>query len=234
MPVRRPLRPRPAHAAMPPTGMPAPPAPPLPGPHAPLPLDVPVGALIAYAGEVYGQPDVRGAAAYVAPMGWLVCDGQQLRRADWPALFAAIGYRYLQKGEVPNELFRVPDLRGYFLRGVDPTGRVDRDTSARQTPAGEAAAAPWIGSTQSFALQAHEHDYTKPTVASTEPGEGGPVNVITTAVVATDGIVTAKGADAPVTSRHETRPVNVAVYYLIKASNGAFPWMAPLGNPFGR
>lgn len=214
------------------SGMPSPPSPPLLSPSAPLPIGVPVGTVIAFAGEISGQ-DAKGmAVTATAPRGWVVCDGRKLHRAMFPELFAAIGYRYLKNGEAPSVYYRVPDLQGYFLRGVDPAGKVDPDNDERKTPAGAAASPPLVGSIQGCALQLHEHTYVEPSLAGTTPGEGSPVNMIKTADAPTKAVVAESGSNPPLTSAKETRAVNVAVYYLIKFTNGVFPWTAPLGGAF--
>lgn len=77
----------------------------------------PVGAVMPYAGL---KP----------PKGWLLCDGSEVRRVDYPALFAVIGYTYgnpqLPYDPITNpnglrgyETFRLPDLRGRFALGAD-------------------------------------------------------------------------------------------------------------------
>ena len=57
-------------------------------------------------------------AGSVAPDGWLLCQGQLLVRADYPALSTAIGGTYNIGGETAAQ-FRVPDLRGRVPAGVD-------------------------------------------------------------------------------------------------------------------
>jgi microcystin-dependent protein len=65
-----------------------------------------VGAIIPYAGGVL-------------PVGWIPCDGRSLLRADYAALFGAIGTVW---GAVDGSHFNVPDLRGETLvgQGVNP------------------------------------------------------------------------------------------------------------------
>lgn len=222
-------------SAMPFSGMPAAPHPPFPAPCGPLPIGVPVGSMVAFAGTIFGQEGAGVTATTMAPAGWMVCDGRKLHRARFPELFAVLGYRYLLKGEIHGVLYRVPDLQGYFLRGVDPNNTIDPDNNARKTPAGKhPAVAPLVGSIQGCALQRHEHTYVEPTLSGTTPGEGKPENIIKTAPNPTQGVVAAKSCPEPVTSDNETRAVNVGVYYIIKVSNGVFPWTAPLGGAFGR
>lgn len=58
------------------------------------------------------------------PEGWLRCQGQSLLRADYPALFAAIGTAH---GAVDGTHFSLPDFRGRVAVGVD-TGQTEFDT----------------------------------------------------------------------------------------------------------
>lgn len=50
-----------------------------------------------------------------APIGFLLCNGQSYLRSAYPGLFAAIGTTY---GSVDSNSFNVPDLRGFFVRGL--------------------------------------------------------------------------------------------------------------------
>jgi len=73
---------------------------------------LPIGSIIAYGGEI--NP------VWEAANGWLRCDGRYLdmTNPDYSALFAAIGYAWGGDGKA---MFNVPDLEGFFLRGVDET-----------------------------------------------------------------------------------------------------------------
>lgn len=64
---------------------------------------VPIGAIIPYAGST-------------APFGTLICNGAAISRAAYPELFEAIGTTW-GAGD-GSTTFNIPDLRGYFLRGV--------------------------------------------------------------------------------------------------------------------
>lgn len=66
----------------------------------------PAGALMPYAGAS-------------APDGWLLCYGQSVLRADYPALFAALGTTY---GFADGSHFNLPDLRGRVPAGADAMG----------------------------------------------------------------------------------------------------------------
>ena len=64
---------------------------------------VPIGAIIPYAGST-------------APFGTLICNGAAISRSAYPELFEAIGTTW-GAGD-GSTTFNIPDLRGYFLRGV--------------------------------------------------------------------------------------------------------------------
>ena len=126
-------------------------------------------------------------------------------RATYPALFAAIGTTYNTGGEAGTD-FRLPDLRGEFVRGWDHGRGVD---------AGRA-----IGSGQLDALQ----NITGTLGAVNGGGEGAsgafvadgvPFNHISAGVVGTDASWTFDASRVARTAA-ETRPRNVAMMYVIK------------------
>ena len=65
-------------------------------------MGIPTGALAAFAGVA-------------APPGWLLCDGSTLRKADFPALAATLGFTGA------GDTFTVPDMRGRVPVGVHPS-----------------------------------------------------------------------------------------------------------------
>jgi len=81
------------------------------------PNGIPYGTIIAYGGENASDP----------PTGWVYCDGSGLSSANYPNLYAAIGTSWGGN----STTFLVPDLRGYFLRGVDDGAGVDPDAQTR-------------------------------------------------------------------------------------------------------
>jgi microcystin-dependent protein len=68
---------------------------------------VPIGAIMPYAGTT-------------VPDGYLLCDGSEVKTADYTALYGVIGYTYkaatLLQGAAT---FALPDLRGRFPLGMD-------------------------------------------------------------------------------------------------------------------
>lgn len=68
----------------------------------------PVGSIMIYTGNT-------------APHGWKICNGESLHKSAYPGLFGIIGYTYGGTGD----LFKIPDLRGEFVRGFDAGRGVD-------------------------------------------------------------------------------------------------------------
>jgi len=79
------------------------------------------------------------------PAEYLVCDGRELARDQYPLLFSKIGYIYGGSGGG----FKLPDYRGYFLRGVDGGSKHDPDAATRATAGGQVG--DFVGSLQSYA-----------------------------------------------------------------------------------
>ncbi|MBV6750413.1 phage tail protein [Pseudomonas chlororaphis] len=67
--------------------------------------------------------DIKPVATVQPPKGWLKCNGDPVSRAQYPALFSAIGIRF--GGGDGVSTFNLPDLRGEFLRGWDDGRGVD-------------------------------------------------------------------------------------------------------------
>jgi len=67
-------------------------------------------------------------AVATVPPGYLECNGDPVSRSTYAALFAEIGTQYNTGGETSSE-FRLPDLRGEFIRGFDNGRDVDVDSN---------------------------------------------------------------------------------------------------------
>lgn len=76
---------------------------------------IPPGTIIHYAGRT-------------VPSGWLICNGANVSRTDYAALFAAIGTIYGTGDGVTT--FGLPNLNGRFLEGATYTGSVGTYHSA--------------------------------------------------------------------------------------------------------
>ena len=90
------------------------------------------GGTAAWADASAAPPPGSGMPFFgsVVPDGWLLCNGAEVNRTTYAALFAAIGTTYgVGNG---NTTFQLPDLRGRFLLGLDNMGgtSADRVTAA--------------------------------------------------------------------------------------------------------
>src|SRR5690242_10468258 len=87
---------------------------------------LPPGTIIAYAGNITTNDGTPPAKIEIMP-GWLLCNGAELERNEYKNLFEAINYAHGGSGSK----FRLPDCRGYFLRGVDRGAGRDPDSNSR-------------------------------------------------------------------------------------------------------
>lgn len=100
----------------------------------------PVGAVVAFAGPLGAarESDPYQTSA-IEQGGWMACDGRTLAPADYPELFVVLGYQYGGDGNS----FRIPDYRGYFLRGPDDgAGQIGSIEPLAPAGAGEREARP--------------------------------------------------------------------------------------------
>lgn len=125
----------------------------------------------------------------VAPAGYLIANGQSVSRTTYAALFAVIGTTY---GSLSGSTFNLPDLRGYFIRGLDLGRGVDPGRT--------------LGSNQADMVGPHTH-----TVTFYDPDDNPP-NYIggATDMDDPDTVETAENSGT------ETRPKNIALTPIIK------------------
>jgi hypothetical protein len=79
---------------------------------------MPVGTVVSFMG-----------AAENIPEGWLLCDGREISRSNYPNLYVAIGTAWGYGDNATT--FNLPDLRGVFERGVSGTSGKDTDATDR-------------------------------------------------------------------------------------------------------
>jgi len=172
----------------------------------------PSGAIIAFAGQA-------------APTGWLICNGQTLDATStavepaydinnnpvsrYLALYAVIGITY---GGTGQSSFKVPDLRGEFIRGYDHGNGADPRV---------------FGSTQKDLLKAHKHiasnndcqDYSQVNGVGTGAHnywcDSNGISFGMTALTG-DGLHPEQVVNSIPTVGSETRPRNMALNYIIK------------------
>jgi hypothetical protein len=124
---------------------------------------------------------------------WVLMDGRPVIGTD---------YQLLDPGN-PSRVV-IPDARGQFLRGLDPSGSVDPDGASRS-----------LGGSQADAFQGHQHE--NGAIGGSSPGgiaSGGGRSLFDT------GIAKELANGIPRTS-DETRPKNITVNYFIKINNEA-------------
>ncbi|MCY1649146.1 phage tail protein [Caulobacter sp. SL161] len=173
------------------------------------PVELPVGAVIAFAGDL----SATQAIGAIIAEGWLPCDGRLVQQAEYRALFRVLGLVYTPTGD-PAGSFRVPDYRGQFFRGIASDAAQDPGLASRIAPPG-GASATMVGSTQPPMVQGHAHEYGALNGVETgDTGSGG--GVPPTAQPKTTGLYSADGSSS--LSGEETRPQNIYVNYLVKAS----------------
>ena len=154
--------------------------------------DVPVGTVIMWMGQK-GQ----------WPTGWLYCDGSSYAVSQYRSLYDVIGNSF--GGDSSN--FLTPDFRGYFVRGVDDGAKADPDAADRTMKDGSKPASPdsTAGTYQADAFKSHTHGYQE--FADTNSGS----------VKNDDSDWGNQDATSDATGGSETRPKNVAAFFLIKA-----------------
>lgn len=142
----------------------------------------PPGMIMPYAGQV-------------CPSGWLTADGAAVSRSTYSALYVTIGGIW-GNGD-GSTTFNVPDLRGYFLRGID--------AGAGRDP-GRA-----LGTAQTDAIAPHQHAIP---LANGSAGSGSTNTFVYPQTGGSPNVLTF-GQD-PVAAG-ETRPKNMAVTYCVKS-----------------
>lgn len=181
---------------------------------------MPVGSIISWAG---GSHEGGGSP----PEGWLICAGQSIDTTAYPDLYAVIGNNW--GAAATAETFKVPDLRGVFLRGMDmydDFGDRGLDQDGR-TAAGATSADP--GSFQYDALEVHYHhaalnDYecynqcdNSSEYIANHCNNGAKRDYRLKAGSGSSWVGrTSDNALGARSSVHETRPTNVYVNYIIK------------------
>ena len=181
---------------------------------------VPVGTVVPFCGPSTKVPD-----------GWLICDGSSLdgSSAEYAQLFSVIGTAW--GGSGTN--FRLPDMRGMFLRGVNGN-RSDGYADPDNTRA--------VGSVQVDAIQSHNHTGTTnpdgdhshdiqqlpydsngsgQSQQTLRESDGSDENWGAVKTPSPNGAISTDGEHTHTfttgnTGGSETRPNNVAVYYIIK------------------
>lgn len=169
------------------------------------------------------------------PGGFLVCDGGEVSRADYPELFDKLLVSYGPGDSVST--FHLPDLRGQFIRGLDLGSGTDPNAASR-TNRGDGTTGSTVGTKQSDATAvnglsassssgsagSHKHQLALDTY-----GTGNLCNAIEYRGCSSesdksysDHVMTSAGSHShsistSLSGNSETRPTNIAMIYAIRA-----------------
>jgi microcystin-dependent protein len=190
---------------------------------------IPTGTVLAYAGVS-------------APSGWLVCNGAAYSQADYADLFAALSTTYNTQlnpttgsawAAPTASQFRVPDLRGLFLRGAGtPSGQSAVTVGGHQSQATAKNGLSFSnvgvsvsGSTSTDGNHRHTVDLWNSGANAGHPattaladaaddwtGYAGSHNHS----VSASGTISGSTLNGALSSDSETRPMNRGVTYIIK------------------
>ena len=153
----------------------------------------PVGTMVMYGGTT-------------APLGWLFCDGSEIRKSDYNDLWLAIGFNFKDSSLIQDSgvnFFAVPDMRGRFPLGLDAMG----GSSANRVTDVAADSIGGTGGTQNTTLNVdnlpeHEHDmegdsgtqYYATRVGTGTPTDTGAIQLsITSGTQGTQGLASSGG-----------------------------------------
>lgn len=136
------------------------------------------------------------------PYGALWCRGGLYSRTTYADLFAKIGTTY-GAGD-GSTTFKVPDLQGYTLRGLDLTGLVDTNNPSGSTTAGSLRT---LGSIQQDDNKFHDHELKH------YDGGGGGANGSSLSYTSYYGFSTRSGVTGGAESRMKNIAVNFFIYY---------------------
>lgn len=171
-------------------------------------------------------PVVRNVGGVIAgmgstpPLGTLFCNGSYIAVATYPDLCAYIGNTY---GTGNTTHRKLPDLRGYFLRGLDAGAGIDPNVSSR-TNRGDGTTGGNVGTKQACALENITGSINFMVNRRNLIGAGGALQTKGTsadcAIPQTTGTAQANGdvdfdASRVVKTSTETRPINIAVNWCI-------------------
>ena len=169
-------------------------------------VTTPAGTVVAYIGDT-------------APTGWLLCDGTEVNRVGtYSNLATVVGTRFGTATDQLNK-FKLPDFRGYFLRGVD-SSPFDRDPekTSRAAMASGGASGVAVGSVQDDDFKSHAHMTDGTNSGSKHPicanGDGG-IDWLSNHASSNDADYFA-GSRTGFAGGFETRPRNAYVNYIIK------------------
>lgn len=159
--------------------------------------DGPVGAIYPYGGST-------------APQGFLICDGTELLRTEYPALFAVIGTSFGTPSD--DTKFKIPDLRGEFLRGAGTNSHANQGNGGSVGAHQDATTvdSTYLASSGSYQTGGNQDGLN---VVNADKITSAPFSIITNGGIAAGAV----------SHRSAVRPTNTSVNYIIKALEIALP-----------
>ena len=168
-------------------------------------MTVPIGTMMAYAGDanyVNTQEELQN-------QGWLICNGDEYPTESYPDLYTLIQNYYGTPTD--DQKFKVPDLRGLFVRGIDNGRGEDPDAESRISYPSGGNSGDKVGSYQVDAFKQHSHEMQFNDGAQAEGSDGGRKGKY-------QGDYNPSMKTQSV-GGNETRPKNIYVYWIIKAKD---------------
>jgi microcystin-dependent protein len=174
----------------------------------------------SYVDQVLPPGCIMPFAGTSVPTDWLACQGQAVSQTTYAALFAAIGTTWNTTGEGAGN-FRLPDLRGMFVRGTG-TNATGSSSGTVGPSVGSYAADTYLNHshTATSTDSGHTHDVGRNSATGSGAGGGGQFMD----AGASGGYVTTTSSTANIsttvatstTGGTETKPKNYGVLYIIK------------------
>ena len=170
---------------------------------------MPVGTILPFGGEV-------------VPNGWLSCDGKLVESEEYPSLAKVLNNTWGKHGSK----FRLPDLRGMFLRGWDQGAGNDPERNSRTKKQG-GNSGDNVGSYQEDQFQGHHfqvyggggsnsNDDSSTLAHNSGPDYWGSVEFVQGRRVGMAVDVKDDGNNGVPRIGKETRPKNANVHFIIK------------------
>lgn len=156
--------------------------------------DNPIGSILAFAGS-----------RETIPLGWLLCDGAELEKSEYSALEKII--QNFWGSATSDTKFKLPNLQGQFLRGVDYDSVNITDPDADTRTVNGKGQSREVASYQNDELKSHNHNYDTDNIPgnsnSGSSKDASNKNFTITQTTNTGG--------------NETRPKNYYVNFIIRA-----------------
>lgn len=175
----------------------------------------------AFVGEIRSMAFQSNDSAFhdLRANGWMECDGSALNVSEYPELFAALANTWGTTNI--GVTFKIPDLRGQFLRGWNHSSNADPEANGRTYADPTNPHAGWtgssgdaVGSRQADAFAQHHHDLSE-MFLDAQSGHGFAGSAPRSNSNPGQAPWTTPVSVTAVGNTYETRPKNVAVMYVI-------------------